>query len=116
MVQVRNGSTVSMWHDMWKSKVRLMGSPELYSFTTKINITLSKAKRIVDFHDIFLLLLTNEAYQQYNILILEIENLELNAETDKWTYIWETSQYSVHKAYSALIGHMPTHLLLTVTA
>jgi hypothetical protein len=49
MVQVQNGSTVSKWQDMWNSKVRMLESPELYSFTTKINITLSEAKSMTDF-------------------------------------------------------------------
>jgi hypothetical protein len=55
----------------------------LYSFTTKINITLRKAKSMVDIHEIFQLSLTNEAYQQYNTLISETENIEINYETDK---------------------------------
>jgi hypothetical protein len=38
---------------------------------------------MVDIHDIFQLSLTNEAYQQYNTLISEIENMEINSETDK---------------------------------
>jgi hypothetical protein len=44
---------------------------------------LRKAKSMVDIHDIFQLSLTNEAYQQYNTLISEIENMEINSETDK---------------------------------
>jgi hypothetical protein len=43
----------------------------------------------------------------------EIENLGINSETNRLTYIWGTSQYSVHKAYNALIGHMPTHPMFT---
>jgi hypothetical protein len=66
-------------------------SPKLYSFTTKNNITLNKAKSMEDFHHIFQLPLTNEAGQQYNILLSEIENLEICSETDTWTYIWGTS-------------------------
>jgi hypothetical protein len=41
----------------------------------------------------------------------EMDNLEINSEEDRWTYIWGTNQFTVHKAYNALNGHMPTHLV-----
>jgi hypothetical protein len=56
MVQIQNESTISMWHDIWNGKVRVLESLELYSFTTKNNIIVSKAKSLEDFHEIFQLL------------------------------------------------------------
>jgi hypothetical protein len=83
MVQVQDGSSVLMWKDMWNNKERMLESPELYSFTTKINISLSEVKAMDDFHENFQLPLTNEAFQQYNSLNMEIENLEITSEPHK---------------------------------
>jgi hypothetical protein len=60
-------------------------------------------------HEIFQLPLTSEAFQQYTMLSSEVENLELKPNHDEWKYIWEPGQFSVHKVYQALSGHMPTH-------
>jgi hypothetical protein len=64
---------------------------------------------MLDLHDIFQLPLTLEAFQQYFSLKEEIYDLNISQETDKWVYIWGSSQFSVHKTYIALTGHMPTH-------
>jgi hypothetical protein len=50
-----------------------------------------------DMHEIFQLTLSNEAFQQYSILLSEIENLDSVPEADTWTYIWGRNQFSVHK-------------------
>jgi hypothetical protein len=83
MVQVQDGSSVLMWQDLWNCKVRMMESLELYSFTIKSNISLSEANGMVDFHEIFQLPLSQEAFQQYRDLITELENLEITPEPDK---------------------------------
>jgi hypothetical protein len=83
--------------------------PELYSFLAKREITVNQAKSMMDLYDIFQLPMTLEAFQQYNSLWEEIDFLEITQEIDNWIYIWGTSQFSVHKAYIALYGHMVTH-------
>jgi hypothetical protein len=62
MVETKNGSMVSMRH----GKVRVMEFLELYSFTTKSTITVSKAKTLEDLHEIFQLPLSNEAFHYYD--------------------------------------------------
>jgi hypothetical protein len=76
---------------MWNFKVRMLESPDLYSFTNKTNISLNEAKAMDDFHENFQLPLTHEAFQPYRALIMEIENLEITPKPDKWTYIWGSS-------------------------
>jgi hypothetical protein len=100
---------VSLWNDLWNGQVRQQTLPELYSFLTRREITVKQAKRMVDLHDIFQLPMTTEAFQQYNSLKDEIDDIEITQETDKWIYIWGTSQFSVHKGYIALTSHMATH-------
>jgi hypothetical protein len=62
-----------------------------------------------DLHNLFQLPLSTEAFQQYEVLLQELDNLISVHETDKWTYIWGSCQFSVNKAYNSLSGHMPTH-------
>jgi hypothetical protein len=64
---------------------------------------------VTGLYEIFQLPLTIEAFQQYSLLSAEITNMKLNRNPDEWRYIWGSCQYSVHKAYRALSGHMPTH-------
>jgi hypothetical protein len=86
-VQIKDGLTVSMWHDMWEGKVRMLEFPEFLSFSINSTITVSKAKSSEELHEIFQLPLSTEAFQQYNILISEIENLEITSQSDSWTYL-----------------------------
>jgi hypothetical protein len=109
MVQIQNGATVSLWHDLWNGQLRMMHSSELYSFIVRRDISVQQARSMEDLHNLFQLPLTTEAFQQYEVLLRDLDNLDSGQETDKWTYIWGSCQFSVNKAYSFLAGHMPTH-------
>jgi hypothetical protein len=111
MVNIQDGSTASSWQDMWQGKVRESEFPHLYSFAIRKNITIQQVSNIEDLHDIFQLPLTNEAYQEYTSLVIELENFDLTDDADIWSYIWGSNQCTVQKAYKALIGHMPTHIV-----
>jgi hypothetical protein len=103
LVQLKNGSSASLWEDMWNNK---------FSYTSRINITVERAKLLDNLHDIFQIPLSAKAYQQYTLLNYELQELTLTQENDIWSYIWGTQSYSVPKAYKSLSGHMPTHPLL----
>jgi hypothetical protein len=64
---------------------------------------------MLDLRDMFQLPMTIEAFQQYNSLREDIDSLEITQEDDNWIYIWGTNNFSVHRAYTALSGHMATH-------
>jgi hypothetical protein len=76
MVQAKQGSTVSLWHDMWEGKIREMEFPGLHSFITRSNIALGDANILENLHEIFQLPLSDEAFQQYTTLSAELDNLE----------------------------------------
>jgi hypothetical protein len=113
MVNIQDGSTVSSWQDMWHGKVRESEFPHLYSFAIRKNITIQQVSNIEDLHDIFQLPLTNEAYQEYTSLVIELENFDLTDDADIWSYIWGSNQCIVQKAYKVLIGNMPTHIVFS---
>jgi hypothetical protein len=64
-----------------------MQAIELFSFTTKSNITVQQAIEMENLHDIFQLPLSEEAYHQYILLNTELENLSISHENDIWFYI-----------------------------
>jgi hypothetical protein len=109
MVKLNDGASAYMWQDLWNWIVQKEAYPELFSFTTKSEITVQQAQEVGQLYEIFQLPLTSEAFQQYTMLSSEIANLELRPNHDEWKYIWGSGQFSVHKAYQALTGHMPTH-------
>jgi hypothetical protein len=86
-VQIGDGSTISLWNDLWNAKVRIIESPELYSITINKATSVKQAKDLKNLHDIFQLPMTNEAFQQYVSMLTKIDNLDENTEIDKWTYL-----------------------------
>jgi hypothetical protein len=109
MVIIKDGAIANMRQDMWNGMIRMESYPELFSFATRTHITVQQAHEMEELYEIFQLLLTIEAFQQYSLLSIEITSLELNSNTDEWKYILGSGQYSVQKAYRAMTGHMPTH-------
>jgi hypothetical protein len=79
--------------------------PELYSFAKNKSISLSKARGTVTFHDLFSLPVSIEAYNQLQDFQVELSEILLNDENDRWTYIWGNNQFSSAKAYKSLTGH-----------
>jgi hypothetical protein len=86
-----------------------MHSPELYSFMVIRDISVQQARSVDDLHNLFQLPLSAEAFQQYEVLLQDLDSLDSLQESDKWAYIWGSCQFLVNKAYSSLVGHMPTH-------
>jgi hypothetical protein len=59
---MKDGLIVSMWHDMWEGKVRVLEFLEPFSFTTNRSVTVSKAKSLEELHEIFQLPLSTKAF------------------------------------------------------
>jgi hypothetical protein len=109
MVHILNGSSVLFWQGMWGNKVRCLQAAELYSFTTRKNITLEQACQMVHLHENFQLPLSETAFQQYLLISSEIDNLSTNGENNVWPYISGNSTFSVSEAYKVITGHTQTH-------
>jgi len=100
-----DGQSCLLWDDLWNGQVRKLQFPKLYSFAKNKSISLSKALGIVTFHDLFSLPVSIEAYNQLQDFQLELSEILLNDENDRWTYIWGNNQFSFAKAYKSLTGH-----------
>lgn len=54
------------WYDLWEGLVPSIRFPELFSFAKDKNITLMKATITEEFHSLFHLPLSLEAYEQFS--------------------------------------------------
>jgi hypothetical protein len=108
-VMIHDRQSSLLWKDLWNGQVREIQFPELYSFAKNKSISLRKAFDSVNFHDLFNLPVSVEAYNQMQEFQLELSELVLSEENDKWTYIWGNTQFSSSKAYKSLTGHSQVH-------
>jgi hypothetical protein len=103
------GETILFWKDMWNGQFLQSIFPELYSFASNENITLSTVLHQEALHDIFNLPLSEETYFQYCELEILVQSIEDHNDKDKWKYIWDNDQYTSARAYRHLIGTQQTH-------
>jgi hypothetical protein len=75
---INDGKTILFWHDLWNEKVRKDSYPRLYSFARDKNINITAANFILreDLTSNFHLPLSEWAFEEFQILITEIENLQ----------------------------------------
>jgi hypothetical protein len=103
------GEIILFWKDMWNGSTLQIKYPQLFSFCTHENSTLSAVMNQEDLHDNFQLPLSEQAFQQYCELEMFMQSLQLNENGDQWTYIWGSAHYSSSKAYKHLSGSNSVH-------
>jgi hypothetical protein len=59
--------------------------------------------------DLFQLPLSEEAFEEYCVLEILLQSLQVNHNSDQWKYIWGNGNFTVKKAYNHLIGSTHTH-------
>jgi hypothetical protein len=107
--KVGPGDSISFWQDMWNGKVLKLTYPQLFSFTFMEQISLSSVLHQENFHDIFQLPLSEEAYDQYCELDLILQLIQVTSDNDQWKYIWGNGHFSVKMSYNHLIGSSLVH-------
>jgi hypothetical protein len=106
---IKDGQTILLWQDLWNNNIKSMQMPELFSYSSSPACTVAQAASLHNLYDIFHTPFSEEAFQQYNLLIQELQEISLSHDKDLWTYIWGSTSFSVQKAYQALLGSLPTH-------
>jgi hypothetical protein len=85
--QIKNGSSVLAWEDLWQGAVILKEAfPELYSFTKHNQISLQKALQ-GNLADLFHTPLSEQAYSQFLQVQTICQSINQQDENDKWSYI-----------------------------
>lgn len=110
MVTVYSGTSCFFWLDLWERQV-LQQSSQSCSPITKTFMLLSacmvksEASPIQLFH----LSLSTEDFEQFQQLDIQLENLQIDSNSDQWKYIWGSNAFSSRKAYKALSGSSQVH-------
>ena len=86
--------------------------PHPHSYRRSLNITISQQWIMGDLFDHFHLLLSKEAYDQSNRLILMFNEMLLFATEDIWQYPSRDSKFQVSKTYTFLMGEHWSHMSL----
>jgi hypothetical protein len=86
--QIKNGSAVLAWEDLWQGGVILKEAfSELYSFTKHKQISIQKALQ-GNLADLFHIPLSEQAYSQFLQVQTIFQSISQQDENDKWSYIW----------------------------
>jgi hypothetical protein len=107
---IGDGKTSYLWID----NCLFQKFPHLASFAKKMDITVHEAIHTEFLEDLFHLPMSQEAYTEFQDLEILCEatyDRITSGEIDKWSYIWNSSEFSTQKAYKALIGYQqcPPH-------
>jgi len=112
IVKVRNGSTCFFWKDIWGSQgsVLELRFPQAFSYAKNKNITVRKAFSFSSINDLFNLPVSQQAFEQLELLQREMDNLTLEPNNkDVWSYSGGNIKYQSAKAYRKLLGHQSVH-------
>lgn len=100
---INDGKTVLFWQDLWNEKVRKESYPRLFSFAKDKNITAERFILQENPSSLFHLPLSQRAYEEFEVLQVELQNLRNHLqdsnEKDIWSYIWGNNKFSASKLY-----------------
>jgi hypothetical protein len=108
-VQIQNGASCLLWDDLWADEILHQKFPELYSFAKNKKISYLRANSEAQLYELFHLPLSQQAHQQCNALQDLLNQNQMLDQNDTWSFIWNSSSYSVKKAYQHLSGHQHLH-------
>ena len=113
VVNIQDGSTCLFWFDLWGGQVQNHTYPELFSFAKNKLLSVQKALEVEPFHRMFHLPLSEEAFQQMELLHQLLQEQYFSDSTDLWHYIWGSPLFSSKKAYLHLTGHAQVHAVFS---
>lgn len=103
---VGDGSSIFFWSDAWHGAPLKDQWPHLFSYVheefTLVKHFLSEGDKSIFFHTP----MSIEAFDQYQVMITQLNNIVLTQDSDKWGYIWGSSTFTSSKAYYKLLGNI----------
>lgn len=91
---IGNGHTALFWTDLWNGHLLNYQHPQLHSFVKSNKQTVEQVCQAPNFQDLFNLPLSVQAYDQYQQVMVLVQQLNLTDEEDAWSYIWNSGIYS----------------------
>lgn len=92
---VRNGKSTLFWKDIWNGSLLGQQHPELLSFVKTDLTSIHSAKQVVDISSLFHILLSAQAYDQFQQVQQLFHDLVLSPDEDSWHYILNSPQSKV---------------------
>ena len=99
---IQAGDTAKFWKD-WTDDIVQHRWPHLFSFALDTNISVHRVVSAATVDDLFVLPLSEEAYQEWEMFEELIHGLEIRHDKDEWVYSWG-KDYCVSKAYKFFQG------------
>jgi len=93
MVNINNGQSYGLCLDHWARGVPMHSFPVVFSFIKKKTTTLAEGKLCTHLHNLFHIPLAQQAHDH------DLQLVELSESPDSWSYIWNSRNLSVAKAY-----------------
>jgi hypothetical protein len=79
----------------------------LFSIAKNDHIIAHQFLSVDDKSEFFHIPLSVEAHDQYQLMIMELDNIQISTSKDTWSYIWGSTVFASSKAYSHLLGSIP---------
>jgi len=106
---VHSGSSCLFWLDVWNNHLFSHHFPHLFSFVRNQKPTVLQVVHTSNPLDLFHLPLSDEAYHEFQDLLLVLNDFHLQTEPDQWIYIWGSPIFSPKKTYKHLTGSPQVH-------
>ena len=107
--EIGDGSTVCFWDDMWSDVVLSQEFPRLASFASNENASVLEVMQATDLDELFFLPLSQQAFEEYEVLQLHLQNLPYDADAkDCWLPTWG-NVYTSRRFYSHVFSTMEAH-------
>jgi hypothetical protein len=103
-----NGKSSLFWQDNWDDNCLMQSMPHLITYARNHLITVRDVLDTEFLEDLFHLPLSQQAYSEFlqmEMICQTAREKISNDESDKWSYIWGSNTFSVHRAYNCLIGY-----------
>lgn len=79
------------------------------SFSHNHNFTAQLVFHTEEFRNLFQLPLSEIAFDQFQELSSYLDSITVTYQSDVWSYIWGSANFSSNKAYKHLMGHTQVH-------
>lgn len=84
---IGDGSTTLFWDDLWSPQLLVDAFPRLFSFAKSDHSSVKQIMQAQDLESIFVLPLSQDAYQEFQDLRLYIQNIVYDEDgKDQWTF------------------------------
>ena len=98
----------------WDMSILSQDYPRLASFATNIDASVRETMQVQNLDDIFFLPLSQQAYDEFQLLQSRLENLPYDDNTtNKWAPIWG-NMYTSHRFYWHVFSEVDAHPIFKI--